>query len=117
MGGQEIATLIAAVAEIEATVSDFSFAAQRICICIAHAARPSFFFANFAECMSQVLAPALDLLIKYFGNIVRTRFISFLSAPLANVFHHIVADPHPCPLTAFAQVDNPHEPKFRRIKK
>jgi hypothetical protein len=24
--------------------------------------------------MSQVLAPALDLLIKYFGNIVRTRF-------------------------------------------
>jgi len=49
VGGQEIATLIAAVAEIEATV----------------------------------LAPALDLLIKYFGNIV----------------------------------DNPHEPKFRRIKK
>lgn len=49
MGGQVIATLIEAVAEIEATV----------------------------------LAPALDLLIKYFGNIV----------------------------------DNPHEPKFRRIKK
>jgi hypothetical protein len=49
VGGQSIATLIEAVAEIEATV----------------------------------LAPALDLLIKYFGNIV----------------------------------DNPLEPKFRRIKK
>lgn len=49
VGGQVIATLIEAVAEIEATV----------------------------------LAPALDLLIKYFGNIV----------------------------------DNPHEPKYRRIKK
>jgi hypothetical protein len=49
VGGQEIATLIAAVAEIEATVSDSSFAALRICICIAHAARPLFYFVeNFA---------------------------------------------------------------------
>jgi hypothetical protein len=70
VGASVIATLIEAVAEIEATV------------CTRHLAQlhllspppPSHVFQRLAHSLPQVLAPALDLLIKYFGNIVITCF-------------------------------------------